>query len=192
MCESDSVFNDSGNFNWDESGNVVVLDGTEDAPNRYKVVEGAVIQLDMDGNQITGDLALNYRLDKAGDIGGIQSDMNDLKDVPDKKFLLVELMGKPYSAANTDKAVYIQFDSSEGRASGHSGCNSFSGSYQLESGNRIRFSQMVSTMMACADMTIEQELLQVIEIADNYNFDGTNLILNKARMAPLARFVIES
>lgn len=31
----------------------------------------------------------------------------------------------------------------------------------------------------------------MLETADNYNDDGTSLVLNRAKMAPLARFVIE-
>jgi len=43
--------------------------------------------------------------------------------------------------------------------------------------------------MACPDMTIEQGFLKAINSADNYNLvDGQKLVLNRARMAPLARF----
>jgi heat shock protein HslJ len=37
-------------------------------------------------------------------------------------------------------------------------------------------------------MDLENRFLQVINIADNYNLNGNTLTLNKARMAPLARF----
>jgi hypothetical protein len=43
--------------------------------------------------------------------------------------------------------------------------------------------------MACPD-DLEQEFLQVISEADNLSTDGKYLSLNKARMAPLARFVV--
>lgn len=79
----------------------------------------------------------------------------------------------------------------EMRAAGNSGCNSFTGSYELKDGSRIRFSQMASTKMACMDMTIEQEFLNILQSADSYWFDGATLVLNRARMAPLARFEIE-
>jgi heat shock protein HslJ len=54
--------------------------------------------------------------------------------------------------------------------------------------NRIKFSKMAATMMACPDMEVEREFLQVLETADNYNLIGDTLVLNRARMAPLARF----
>ena len=55
--------------------------------------------------------------------------------------------------------VTIRFG--EGRVSGSSGCNSYSGSYQVK-GNKFSTSQMAMTLMACADagmMEQEQEFL---------------------------------
>jgi copper homeostasis protein (lipoprotein) len=188
--ESDSLFTSVGSFEWDDSGNVVVLAGINDAPNRFKVMEGAVAQLDLEGNEITGELASNYRL-LFVQPNLDQTASNDFDTVAEKKFLLVELMGKPYAAGIEDKAPYITFDRIEKRASGNAGCNTFIGSYNLQDGSRIRFSQLASTMMACPEMDIEQEFMKVLETTDNYNYDGKNLVLNRARMAPLARFIIE-
>ena len=42
--------------------------------------------------------------------------------------------------------------------------------------------------MACPDMETERLFMQVLGEADNYFADENNLMLNKARMAPLARF----
>jgi heat shock protein HslJ len=44
--------------------------------------------------------------------------------------------------------------------------------------------------MACDDMTIESEFMKAISEADNYFVDEQNLVLNKAKMAPLARFEV--
>ena len=77
----------------------------------------------------------------------------------------------------------------DGNFSAYAGCNSMSGTYQLnEEISRISFSKITTTMMACADMLTEQELGKVLEITDNYNFDGKTFKLNKARMAPIAEF----
>lgn len=189
--EGDTTFTIDGTFAWDESGNAVVLAGIENAPYRYRVVEGAVVQLDLEGNEITGELAPNYRLAKVNTSAEVSSGSQSLNNVPEVRFMLVELMGKPYTATEGDRVAFIQFTSSDMRASGNSGCNNFTGSYELQEGNRIQFAQMASTKMACMDMNIEQDFLNVLQSADNYSFDGTNLVLNRARMAPLARFVIE-
>jgi heat shock protein HslJ len=145
----------------------------------------------LDGNEITGNLASNYRLLLAPPVTADQPSQRTLDDVSDSKFVLVELNGNPYTAGVNDKTPYITFDSSEKRASGNAGCNTFIGSYELSEGSRIRFSQMATTMIVCPDMTIEQEILKIFEMADNYNYDGTHLVLNRAKMAPLARFAIE-
>jgi uncharacterized lipoprotein NlpE involved in copper resistance len=56
-------FTDSGSFTWDETGSVITLD-TAHLPSYYKVGEGILIQLDMRGNEITGNLAGAYILQK--------------------------------------------------------------------------------------------------------------------------------
>jgi uncharacterized lipoprotein NlpE involved in copper resistance len=57
------VFTSKGDFRWDESGSVITLDDRE-MPPYYKVGENILIQLDMQGKIITGNLADNYVLRK--------------------------------------------------------------------------------------------------------------------------------
>jgi heat shock protein HslJ len=106
-----------------------------------------------------------------------------------KQWKLIELSGKKITV-NTGQISEPRFTLSaeNSRINGHGGCNSFSGTYELSEGNRIRFSKMVSTMMACGNMETEYGLLKVLEAADNYTINGDTLSLNKARMAPLAKF----
>jgi len=58
-----NTFTFTGSFKWDDTGNVIIID-IADAPSYYKVAENKLIQLDMKGNLITGDLADNYVLMK--------------------------------------------------------------------------------------------------------------------------------
>jgi uncharacterized lipoprotein NlpE involved in copper resistance len=58
-----NTFTFTGSFKWDNAGNVIILE-IADAPSYYKVAENKLIQLDMEGNQITGDLADYYVLMK--------------------------------------------------------------------------------------------------------------------------------
>jgi uncharacterized lipoprotein NlpE involved in copper resistance len=58
-----SLYNWTGSFQWDNKGNTVILD-LKDGPPYYKVVQNALIQMDMKGNQIKGKLANNYVLKK--------------------------------------------------------------------------------------------------------------------------------
>lgn len=54
----------TGAFTWNTAGNTVVLSGLENTPNQYFVGENQLIQLDLAGNKITGDLAQKYVLVK--------------------------------------------------------------------------------------------------------------------------------
>ena len=56
-------FESAGTFTWDESGNIIILD-TVEFPPYYRVGENRLIQLDMEGKDITGMLADNYVLSK--------------------------------------------------------------------------------------------------------------------------------
>jgi heat shock protein HslJ len=102
---------------------------------------------------------------------------------------LTELNGRPVAAAKEgEKPSFIYFDAAKKRVSVSGGCNVMGGSYELMDGNRIKFGQMMSTMMACPDMTNEDGLKKMAETVDNYAINGDNLMFAKARMAPTARF----
>lgn len=107
------------------------------------------------------------------------------------KWILVEMMGKPITPAQNGKNIYVYLDANENRINGHSGCNGFGGSYELSEGNRITFSKMMGTMMACTDMETETQFLKLMQTVDNYNLNENKLQLNKARMAPLLKFEAE-
>ena len=50
-------------FSWDEAGSVITLKGT-DAPTYYKVEKDRLLQLDLQGEKISGNLADMYILKK--------------------------------------------------------------------------------------------------------------------------------
>jgi len=101
---------------------------------------------------------------------------------------LVELLGQPVPASH--KEPFLMLDAQDNRAHGATGCNSFSGTYTLDEATlRIRFSQIAMTQMFCeGSMETEKAFVEVLEQTDNYSLHGDEITLNKARMAPLARF----
>ena len=102
---------------------------------------------------------------------------------------LVELNGKPLSEMTFAVQPFMAFDNETKRVSGSAGCNNFSGEYEInENVMRIRFSKMITTKKMCINMTVEDQFLQVLAVVDNYTISGNTLSLNRARMAPLARF----
>ena len=183
LGKSTDKFRDKGKFTWNDLGSIVTLEGVLDRPAKFQVAENRLIQLDMQGKPITGNLADKYILEKQG------SDLTDAA-LTGKRWKLVELNGAPVKANDQDSPSFIEFQKEENKVNGFAGCNNFFGNYELKEGNRISFSKMASTMMACPDLAPEQELFKVFETADNYTIYGDELSLNKARMAPLAKFIL--
>jgi heat shock protein HslJ len=175
LGKDDKVFNEEGNFLWDEQGNKITLKA-ESGDQKYKVGENHLTQLDMEGNLITGALADKYKVIK---------NKVDPK-LEDKKWVLTELNGQSIE----NSKGFIQFNMESGRFAGNNTCNNFFGQYELTEGNRIKFGNAGSTMMACPDMELQDRFMKALEMADNYTVAENVLSLNKARMAPLAKFVL--
>ncbi|HRN40727.1 MAG TPA: META domain-containing protein [Vicingus sp.] len=108
--------------------------------------------------------------------------------ITDKYWKLIELNGKKIIAEQQAKEAHVVLKIEENRIVGNGGCNSFFGMYQLKQGDSIQLSPLGSTKMACLNNNVEDEFLKVLAIADNYTLKNDTLSLNKAKMAPLARF----
>ena len=175
-------FIETGKFAWDKGGSSITLQNKDNlSPHRYLVGENHLKRLSREGLVITGSLADFYVLHK---------DLTDYTDLTltDKKWKLVEMNGRPVANTPGEQDYFIQLDSEENRIHGFAGCNNFFGNFELEEGLRLKFSKIGSTMMACPNMNTEKELFQILETVDNYRVYKNTLELNKARMAPLARF----
>lgn len=181
LGKEDSNFFDDGIFVWNEAGSKITLKAPDGNSQQYQVGENVLFHLDQKGNRITGDLAENYKLAK---------NPVDPK-LEDKNWILKELMGKPVEIKEGDKEAFLLFKMETAMFSGSGSCNNIFGSYEIKEGNRISFGNAGATMMACEDMETERMFLDMISKADNYSISEGTLSLNKARMAPLARFELE-
>ncbi|OCA77923.1 heat-shock protein [Chryseobacterium contaminans] len=113
-------------------------------------------------------------------------------DITGKKWKLTELNGKPIELKDPKNNPYFKLNMDGMRYEGHAGCNGLGGTFEIKQDvMRIKFNQGMSTMMACEDLDIENQFTKAILAADNYSVNGNTLTLNKARMAPLAKFVLE-
>jgi heat shock protein HslJ len=107
------------------------------------------------------------------------------------KWKLIELHGQVVVRnAQSKEDSFIRL-TKEGTISAYTGCNNMTGSYQVRKGLGIKFTNIVSTRMACPDMTTEQILNQVLQTTDSYTVKGKRLTLNKTGQKPLAIFVAE-
>lgn len=183
LGKDDSLYTVYGTFHWNEQGNIIILENTSGGtkPGHFLVGENQLIKLDDNNQRIKGDLANRYILRKTG---------MDLW-ITDKYWTLIELRGSEVKGENTPpKLPHLILWSDTNRVTGNAGCNSFTGSYEMnDQTGRIQFSKVASTQMICPEMELEDQFMEVIEVTDNYSIKGDTLSLNRARMAPLAKFV---
>jgi len=169
----------SGTFAWDKNGGRITLQQADARLHvkSYIVGENVLIPLDHKGQ--VADTTADRRYSLMKDPGGLT----------EKYWKLTELNGQPVTIGEHSREPHMILKEEGARVHGNGGCNTFNGTYELKEGNRIRFSKMATTMMACLDGgDVEAHFHQVLEQADNYSLNGDTLTLNKARMAPLARF----
>jgi len=108
-------------------------------------------------------------------VGASQQTASLPKELLNRDWKLVSLQRAPQNVQNTTGAgMTIRF-SADGKVSGSGGCNSFGGSYTVGENRSITFSQLISTLRACAAPsvnTLEQEYLSALQSASSYMFDG--------------------
>ena len=175
LGKSGEIFSKAGRFTWNAAGNIVTLAG--DA--QYLVGENHLRRLAVDGSRIGGALAYRYVLAKVPERG-----------LTERYWRLTELNGQPLP--KLDREPWLILKEADGRMNGFGGCNRFTGSFKLDAAaSRLRFGQIATTSMACiSGMEVEQAFYEALRNADNYSLAGNHLTLNRARMAPLARFEV--
>jgi heat shock protein HslJ len=167
-----------GTFAWDAAGATITLAGIADGPSRYLVGENVLVQLDRNGQRITGGLADRYRLAKAVPTALVGT-----------TWKLVELEGRPLPAVASEQVPRLRLVTDGAQVQGFGGCNNFTGGFEaVEAQQRLRFSRVASTLRACPEIETEAAFLRALGTVDNYAIRGTTLSLAKARMAPLLRF----
>ena len=109
--------------------------------------------------------------------------------ITDKYWKLVTLEGQAVTMVEgQEREAFFTLKSNDKTVNGFAGCNSFSGEYTLEDGNRIKFGTLATTMKICDGVKDEQNFMQVLDQADNYTIVNDELSLNVGRRAPLAVF----
>lgn len=164
-----------GTFKWE--GNNIRLSGIkkEEGSDLYKVEENKIKHLTLEGKEVKGDLANHYVLSKNGNA-----------TVENKRWKLIEIFGKKVDG-NAD-THYVIFHSEDNRIEAKAGCNVLSIPYKIKHEFRLELGEGAGTLMACQNEELENQFKEILRTADNISTDGNTLSLNKARMAPLARF----
>ena len=107
------------------------------------------------------------------------------------RWRLVELDGQPALSGGGAREPHLIFSrDSVDRVGGATGCNSMGGRYTAE-GDRIRFSDLFSTKMACIEeerMRQETRFVGALGRVDRYAISGDTLTLSEGGTV-VARFV---
>jgi heat shock protein HslJ len=113
-------------------------------------------------------------------------------DITGKTWKLTEINGQPIKLKDPKRNPFFKLNMADMRYEGNGGCNGVGGTFEIKpEAMRIKFNQGMSTMMACEDLETEQLFTKALLAADNYSVNGNTLTLNKARMAPLAKFILQ-
>lgn len=105
---------------------------------------------------------------------------------------LVEVMGEAVAApAEGQKPFTLMLESSTKRLSAYAGCNAIGGEYLIKLPSQIKGEHIIQTEMGCTEMKIEDRLITVLQTMDSFSIKENRLVLMRAKMAPLARFVAE-
>lgn len=168
--ESEEVFISEGRFTWNEAGSTITLENVaaEERPNQYFVAENRLIQLDKDGERITGELADAYELPK-------QDIARGGRNVPlphQERFVLMALDGPDIKLPESpERQPDLHFDTEEGRIYGTAGCNNFNAGYEAEGSGELAFSPIAATKMMCENMELEENYLAALDDVKAYEYD---------------------
>ena len=92
---------------------------------------------------------------------------------------IVSVKGNP--VGEVEKQPQLVFNVAEKRVHGNASCNTINGSFTQEEGQAasLRFSQMISTMMACPNMDVESSILKALDEVRSFEIksDGTVSLL---------------
>jgi heat shock protein HslJ len=102
------------------------------------------------------------------------------------EWYIIEVKGSVVVPADNAPFPFIGFDTQSGRIQGNSGCNRMTGSFDNRAAaGYITLGQMISTRMACPDMTNEQNILHALAEVKRYKKMGRQIALCNERNSPV-------
>jgi len=165
---ADETVRSSGKYSWKKGLIILKSPDATAGPTGFKISGNKL--LPMDSKEIAGSEKY-YLLRSEG--------------ILEVYWKLAELNGKSIGDENEPHLVLKSLNN---RIVGNGGCNGFGGKYELTKGNGIRISNLISTKMACMEITYESTFFNVLEKADNYLITSDTLLLQSNNQV-LARFV---
>lgn len=97
-----------------------------------------------------------------------------------------QLAGQPVTLPPDTREPYLLLRA-DGTAEGNGSCNRFRGTFFSETAGELKFSSLMSTRMACAAISTENEFTRALGQSSSYRISGDTLLLFSAASAPVAR-----
>jgi putative lipoprotein len=126
-------------------------------------------------------------------VGGARGGQRPASTTPDASLTntywkLVELDGQPAALGAGGRELHMVLISEGNRVRGFSGCNRFTGSYELTD-SQLRFKPLAATQMACMEgMEQEQHFLVSLAAAVRFTITGASLVLYSGDEQLILRF----
>lgn len=179
----DEIITEKGSFRWLPDGNGITLysgNNTNDYTH-FLVGEKQIIMLDKNANRIESEFSELYILKKKG--------YDDR--ITEKYWKLIEINGKAVETLPGKEQPHLQLKPINSSVFGFGGCNRFSGHFELMHGNRIQFTKMLRTLIACKKLETENLFLSQFEEVNTYHVKNDTLTLTRTKSKQTARFVFE-
>ncbi|MCG9881120.1 MAG: copper resistance protein NlpE N-terminal domain-containing protein [Bacteroidia bacterium] len=176
LGKGSEIFENKGKIYWNKDGFSLLLLAGDDSLFA-KLSLNQLTLLDNEGKAFTGQFASFYNLRKENLL------------ITEKYWKLVELNGKPLPDVKREKEPFLILKDKGKNFGGHGGCNTLIGKYELGDRNKVTFSDLVTTMMACPDTDTELMLREALESTDHYKIEGNFLKLEDARNKVNAKFL---
>ncbi|WP_158618170.1 META domain-containing protein [Chitinophaga lutea] len=104
-----------------------------------------------------------------------------------KTWRLVEVQGQAVDTTKLQRPAEFTFDKTEQRISGSAGCNNIFGKFTVAA-DKLTFSPLAATKMACQDMSVESKFLSITDKVNNWKVTEGFLVLSQDGTA-LAKFI---
>jgi heat shock protein HslJ len=186
--ERKGSFDECGTWHLENSGKTLVLQGSKAREQLALLDRDTLRKLDANGNEI--ESKLNYDLKRAPKFTPIEQSGQGVSDasLENTEWKLTRLGDAPVTSASQKQEANFTLNSEAHRISGSGGCNRLTGRYELH-GDRITFSQMAGTMMACVQgMETEKAFLDALKQATRWKITGQQLELFDDTGRQLANF----
>ncbi len=181
--KSEDILSEKGNFRWLPDGNAITLysGNNSNEYTHFLVAENKLIKLDKDAKKIESEFSELYVLKKKG--------YDDR--ITEKYWRLIEMNGKAVEKQPGREQLHFRLKLIDSGVFGFAGCNRFSGHFELMQGNRIQFTKMMRTLIACKQLETENQFLKQLEEVNTYQVKNDTLSLQKVKSKESARFVFE-